>query len=190
MERRLFRHFLFKLKVFYQSKDFDPESASEKKKTVDKKGKKEESKKEEPKKDQKKKKTQGSMLDGYNLVKCEENVIATFRLELNSLLDGNAREIEQKYSIKLKEPEVKSESVLKKTDKKKETKTSADKSTKNQKKLTEQDPDVPIVVPPMELALKFELIDFSNFEELRNYFSLKVSSSTANMHNHQNQNLN
>ena len=121
------------------------------------------------------------MLDGYNLVKIEENIMARFKLELSSLLDGNARNLEQNYSVKLKAPEVKSESVLRKADsKKKETKNSADKSTKHQKKASEQDTEAPVELPPMELALKFELIDFSIFDELRNYFSQKVSSS-ANM---------
>ena len=152
------------------------------KKKGDKKGKKEESKKEEPKKDAKKKKTTGSILDSYNLVKSEENIIAKFKLELNGLLDGNLREIVQKYSCKLKEPEAKlSESVLSK--KKGESKKggggkgSAEKGSKAQKMKVEQNIDVlPVEQAPMELALKFELIDFNNFDELKNYFSQKIIS--------------
>lgn len=166
----------------YQSKDFDPESVQSDKKKGDKKGgKKDEPKKEEPKKDAKKKKTTASILDSYNLIKTEENILATFSLELNGLLDGNLREISKKYSCKLKEPAPKlSESAVKKGDSKKKDagKASADKGSKAQKLKVEQNTDVVVVeLPPMELIMKFELIDFNNFDDLKNYFSQKVSAS-------------
>ena len=98
------------------------------------------------------------------------------------------REISKKYTCKLKEPEPKkSESALKKGDsKKKDGKGSPEKGSKAPKMKVEQNVDVIVPeTPPMELTLKYELIDFGNFDELKNYFSQKVSASQQQIQHHQ-----
>lgn len=159
------------LQIYYQAKDFDPEAAAAdaKKKNKNKK----EEKKEEPK-DKKKKNVKSSVFDNYNQVNVEENTLATFKLELKSLLDGQMRELEKKYTIKLKAPEPIIEQPQKKDSKDKRTPKESKKSAstiadKGKKKL-ELEPEVPVELPPMELNLKFQVVDFSTYKELKNYF--------------------
>jgi len=85
------------------------------------------------------------------------------------------REIEKKYTIKLKTPEPMIDSALKKESKDKrgpkESKKSASTIVADKgKKKIDLEPEIPVEVPPMELNLKFQVVDFSTYKELKNYF--------------------
>lgn len=112
------------MKIYYRLKDYEPPSATKGK------GKKKEDKKADDSK--KKKKKNPNFLDNYNVLDTEERVIASFYLDLASLLDGVHREIKKKFTVKLdvpvKEP---TPSAKKKDDKKKKEAAASAKPAKN-----------------------------------------------------------
>lgn len=54
------------------------------------------------KKTPKRKKPMSSILETYNQVNMEEKLVASFKLDLNSMLDGHIRELCKIFSVKLK----------------------------------------------------------------------------------------
>lgn len=94
-------------KRYYQSKDYVPETTADaaKKKTV---AKPKEDKNADIKKSKVNKKNNQSQLltDNYNLISSDDKVLASFNMNvLAGVLDGSSKEVEQKFSIKLKTAE-------------------------------------------------------------------------------------
>jgi hypothetical protein len=91
-------------KRYYQSKDYVPETNSDaaKKKTQ---AKPKEDKNAENKKSKGNKKNNQTQLltDNYNLISSDDKVLACFNMNvLAGVLDGSGKEVEQKFSFKMK----------------------------------------------------------------------------------------
>ncbi|CAF0887509.1 unnamed protein product [Brachionus calyciflorus] len=154
---------LVEKKIYYQLKNYEPPSEEELKK------KKKDAKKEERKDTKKKKKTIGSLLDNYNQVNVEEKVLADFKLELESVLDGYSKIIEKNFQTKQKVDFINLGFQTPTANKNNDSKKSKKDEKNSKKKATEPDLRETIEQPPLELLLKFQVLDFENFKSLKDY---------------------
>lgn len=172
--------------MLYRNKEAPEAVEADPKKNSKKEDKKKDEKKEVKKDNKGKKKNMSSVLDNYTLITSDEKVIASFELELSNLLDGVTREVKKSFSkdIVIKNVTTTSADEKKKvksatTDKKKNKSPSMDKgATPNKKKETtavlaqEKDNDKESEQPPpppLEFELSFEILDFNNYNQLRNH---------------------
>jgi hypothetical protein len=172
--------------MFYKNKESNETAESDNKKNKKETNqKKDDGNKKDAKKDQKgKKKNMSAVLDNYILISSEENVIARFDLELSHQLDGVTREVKKSYTKNVTKSDISNQDDKTKkvksagSDKKKSksandnkvsaTPVSKDKNNKKVDQTTQENPE-PIELPPVEFSLSFEILDFHNYNQLRNY---------------------
>jgi hypothetical protein len=173
--------------MLYRTKEsndtIESDTKKNKNKETNQKKEKEDANKKDAKKDQKaKKKNMSALLDNFNLISCEENIIARFDLELFHLLDGVTRQVQNSYSENISKNNVSNQDDKTKkvksagSDKKKSKNSNDNKLTatpvskdKNNKKADQTEVLEHIELPPIEFSLSFEILDFQNFNQLRNY---------------------
>lgn len=174
--------------MLYKNKESNEtaESDNNKKNKKETNQKKDDGNKKDAKKDQKgKKKNMSAALDNYILISSEENVIARFDLELSHLLDGVTREVKNSYTQNVTKNDISNQDDKTKkvksagSDKKKNksandnkvsaTPVSKDKHNKKLDQTIQENQELPIELPPIEFSLSFEILDFHNYNQLRNY---------------------
>ena len=160
-------------KIQYQSKDYVPEIATDSKK---KKPPVKEEKKDD-KKSKIKKQNLSSLLESYNLISSEDKTVAAFELELAGFLDGSTKQIQRNFMHKhIAEQKVEEVVQSKDSDKRRkslqEKRKSADimKGKVKGPDVKKPEPEESVELAALELDLKFKVLNFSDFKQLKEHF--------------------